>query len=386
MRILKRSIWPHLSDRLVEPFAYSYSKQLSQRSGKTRASLLLLSDGLAWTSEEQFAPMLQYRSALSRRFGICVRHQHVRDASRLDSAFFDEYDIVGLKLSAFTDPANARQTVELVRARMRPSSKLLYFDGDDDICIAWPELLPWFDFYIKKHCFRDRRDYLKGTTGKTNLTNYVARKYGTTFDNNIFTSVGPVASDQLGKILVGWNVAFDRRIQEFARSVEHSDKINAKTIDLICRATVQSDWTQPLRSNLQDRLDFLGEEFDVRTARTRVSQEEYNLEMLASKICVSPFGYGEICWRDFEAIASDCVLVKPEMSHIETFPDIFVPGLTYEPVDWEYSDLESVVRRLLADPDHCDELRQNAGAVLRNALAPNAIQERIAAVLAPALS
>jgi len=27
-----------------------------------------------------------------------------------------------------------------------------------------------------------------------------------------------------------------------------------------------------------------------------------------SKICISPFGYGEICWRDFEAIIFGCLL------------------------------------------------------------------------------
>ena len=42
--------------------------------------------------------------------------------------------------------------------------------------------------------------------------------------------------------------------------------------------------------------------------------------MRHSRICISPFGYGEICWRDFEAILCGCLVVKPDMSHVETNP------------------------------------------------------------------
>ena len=34
------------------------------------------------------------------------------------------------------------------------------------------------------------------------------------------------------------------------------------------------------------------------------------------------------------------LLVKPNMSHLKTLPNLFVPGETYVPIKWDYSDLE----------------------------------------------
>ena len=81
----------------------------------------------------------------------------------------------------------------------------------------------------------------------------------------------------------------------------------------------------------------------------RVTTEEYYREMISSKICVSPFGYGEICWRDFEAIICGCLLVKPDISHVETNPDVFRPYETYVPVKWDFSDLEEKCTHYLMD-------------------------------------
>ena len=45
------------------------------------------------------------------------------------------------------------------------------------------------------------------------------------------------------------------------------------------------------------------------------------------------------------------VLVKPDMSHLETLPDLYRPGETYLPVRWDFSDLGDVVGSALADAD-----------------------------------
>jgi hypothetical protein len=57
-----------------------------------------------------------------------------------------------------------------------------------------------------------------------------------------------------------------------------------------------------------------------------------------------------VCHRDFEAVLAGCLLVKPDMSHLETRPDVFRAGETCATVRWDWSDLEQVVERHLADP------------------------------------
>jgi hypothetical protein len=80
---------------------------------------------------------------------------------------------------------------------------------------------------------------------------------------------------------------------------------------------------------------------------SRVPDKQYYDELLRARICISPFGYGEVCGRDIEAAICGCLLVKPDMSHIRSYPDIYVPGVTYVPVRWDYADLAEVCERYL---------------------------------------
>jgi hypothetical protein len=36
-----------------------------------------------------------------------------------------------------------------------------------------------------------------------------------------------------------------------------------------------------------------------------------------SKLCFSPFGYGELCWRDIEGLSDGGCLIKPDMGHLQ---------------------------------------------------------------------
>lgn len=77
-------------------------------------------------------------------------------------------------------------------------------------------------------------------------------------------------------------------------------------------------------------------------------QEYYNL-MSRSKIVIAPFGYGEIAPRDLESAMVGSILLKPDMSHISTIPDIFIPGLTYVSLQWNYVDLGLHIEAILKD-------------------------------------
>ena len=104
--------------------------------------------------------------------------------------------------------------------------------------------------------------------------------------------------------------------------------------------------------------------------------------MLRSRICVSPYGFGEICWRDFEAILCGCVLVKPDMGHVRSHPDVYVPGVTYVPVQWDYADLEEVCASCLADEPRCVRIVENARRALLESLEPAWFLDRFGELLA----
>jgi spore maturation protein CgeB len=83
----------------------------------------------------------------------------------------------------------------------------------------------------------------------------------------------------------------------------------------------------------------------------RVNYKRYLLELLTSKIVLSPFGWGEVCIRDYEAVACGALLMKPDMTHVSTQPDIFKANETYVPLKWDFSDLDEKVDYYISHPD-----------------------------------
>jgi len=75
------------------------------------------------------------------------------------------------------------------------------------------------------------------------------------------------------------------------------------------------------------------------------------------------------------------VLLKQDMSHIATDPDIFVPGETYVPVQWDLSDMNEKVRWLVADAP----ARQRIARAAFDRLADYASSERFVAQMTPVL-
>jgi len=63
-----------------------------------------------------------------------------------------------------------------------------------------------------------------------------------------------------------------------------------------------------------------------------------------SKIIISPWGHGELCFRDFEAMLDDCVLIKPRTDFISTLDNVLLENESYEPSEINASDLENVIR------------------------------------------
>ena len=259
-------------------------------------------------------------------------------------------------------------------------TKLVYFDGDDDLNVQWPSVLSLVDLYVKKHVYANEAAYAAHYIGKSNLTDYAARQYGASFDNDIIPRSGGVAAELLGKLHLGWNIALDDKLFELSQQVP-TFPAPPRDIDVSCRAYVaETMWLHPLRKAALERMEAMAGRYKVLAPRDRVPQDKYYEEMLRSKICVSPFGYGELCWRDFEAILCGCLLVKPDMGHVKTEPNLFVPGETYVPVRWDYLDLEERCAPYLADESARLAIAERARSRLLTSLEPEWFSDRFSAL------
>ena len=79
-----------------------------------------------------------------------------------------------------------------------------------------------------------------------------------------------------------------------------------------------------------------------------LSHKEYIKECHSVYGILSPFGWGEICYRDYEAIMCGNILIKPDMSHLNTWPNIYGDDC-YLKLDWDFENLEKIGDSLLKE-------------------------------------
>lgn len=240
-----------------------------------------------------------------------------------------------------------------------PDAAISFIDSfaHNDLRLA-PDLAPDLGqdiaFYIKKSLFRDRSLFLRSHKGDTNLTEFYGALYGLDQPRPDWV----VPETFLDKLRLG--PAFftaPRFLRPFAARVQPA--FRDRPIDLHMRlGTRGSGWYGAMRADAVRAAQAVPGV--VRSSTEAISYGKYVTELQSSKTCFSPFGYGEICWRDIEAFAYGAVLIKPDMGHLETSPDIYVPGVTYLPVKWDFSDLPEVVAMALASPDLCQSIATEA--------------------------
>jgi hypothetical protein len=81
-------------------------------------------------------------------------------------------------------------------------------------------------------------------------------------------------------------------------------------------------------------------ELNSRNIETKkINYSSYLSEMPKYSSFISPFGWGEICFRDFESIILGKLLIKPNCDHIVTWPDIYQDNM-YVSIDWDASNLD----------------------------------------------
>ncbi len=101
------------------------------------------------------------------------------------------------------------------------------------------------------------------------------------------------------------------------------------------------------RKGAWDTLEDIKKQYNI--VKGSSSFQSFVSIMKRSKIGLSPFGMGELCYRDIELIQHGCLLIKPDMSKVITEPNFFTPMETYVPVKIDWSDLNETIEKVLAN-------------------------------------
>ena len=263
--------------------------------------------------------------------------------------------------------------------------------GGDSLHVEYLDLV---NLYYKGKLFHDRDNYLKPMYGRQLFTNYYHEHFRIN-DHAVKMREAPAHPELLDKLRISWNLGYG--IYPLPR----------KTLTKLAKETIKLGGVRLLRpwfiSNHKKLMDVLDKPVDLanklkkvqarfgknalpETVRHQrylflekcrkcavvlsgaVSPKAYNKEMEQVAGVLSPFGWGEICFRDFEAIINGAILIKPDMSHLETWPDIYKNGKTYLPVDWNGDNLIDVINSVSNNPEQYIDIVENSRKVYRNAL------------------
>jgi hypothetical protein len=238
-------------------------------------------------------------------------------------------------------------------------NKLIYFDTTDSTGSLQIELLDRVDRYWKLQIYKNKENYLKEYYGDRIFTHFLYDQHNFKNEENIFSNKITNYS-HLNKISAAWNTSFGnysfygikynriiekinlRNFYKFNKRFENPN--SPRQIDISARFNKNYS-----RDTISWQRKKVSKYLENKATTSRLSPRKYFDELSKSKISISPFGWGEIAYRDFETIISGSILLKPDMSHLETWPNFYKKEITYVPFSW---DLENLIDQVNATLDN----------------------------------
>ena len=311
-----------------------------------------------------------------------LRHELNLDVQHIEARALDIFESVGRQANADVffvrpcwreDPAQVESVMQELRHR-QPSSQIVFIDPFDQTSSRFFGVLPYVDHFLKYQRLKDTSQYHQPLKGGTVLTDYLARKLG--YDLKEWSVQSTVPEGYESKIKTGWFVTLHKPFQDvlFHQPRFWQRKENIKDIDVFCHVSYgprsNLEWYGQHRILGIEKLKCLAPDYTLSVSgdfsgEQTISSRQYSRDIKRSRIAFSPFGWGEITGRDYEAVCNGCLLIKPAVDHIDTEPNIFIPGQTYVPVRWDFADLEEKCRYYLTHPDETAQIVYNAREAYR---------------------
>jgi hypothetical protein len=246
----------------------------------------------------------------------------------------------------------------------KKGKKIILFDTKDGTNIQY-NLLPHVDLYCKKQLLKDRALYRQPLIGDRLYTDYYAKTYQLNtkdypeFEEPTNAEFDLYATNQ-DKLALAWNLLL--AINQFSSNLafvkfwlQQNIKIHYTSPDtpkpIMLNANFRTNYEAALISFQRQELDRI-----VRVLQNSelisyglIPKAQYLAKMVESKAILSPFGWGEVCYRDYEAFTAGAALIKPAMEHLETWPNVYLPNKTYFPLDWKVETWGLILGKLLSD-------------------------------------
>lgn len=335
-----------------------FFQTFSENKKKIRCNFLLITTNNL-ICQSQIFPFYFFRKKIYQELGISF--QEIDISSYLANAHTTisrEPDVILFQPWFDYEKVKLKEILEDMRSR-HPASRIVFLDSYAPVDLRFAEVTnPYIDLYVKKTVFKDKKKYAIPTSGDTNLVDFYGKLYGLEYSES-YTNI---PSDFFGKLVLGTNFEASSRILPIVRRAMPPTS-KRRDIDVHARlGGAGKDWYGRMREHaIKSTLDLNG--LSVLNGPS-VKYKKYIEELNRSKICFSPFGYGEVCWRDYEATIGGALLVKPNMDHIETRMSVFVKNENYVSIEWDFSNLSEVLDLYINSTERI-RIVENAQALLQ---------------------
>jgi hypothetical protein len=287
-------------------------------------------------SRSQIQPFYNYRRELEDIYDFRFDEHILNHLGSFELNELDRYDVVFVQTRFFRQ--NHPLLVTLLRG-IRGQRVVLDDEASSSRCIF--QAAPLADLYVKKQVLRNFDDYRYQYPNDRIHAFYVDVAEGRHTRRPL-----EIPDDFRLKLYSGWNIGTTWNFEELVGEAAAGSRVEHRPLDISMRLSVDIEnpthWFYRHRQRALESLEALSDSFHVLASKQIVPSTQYHSELRSSKMCLSPWGYGEICYRDFEAIMAGALLIKPPMDYIATNPDIYRPGETYVQVRADFSDLREV--------------------------------------------
>lgn len=230
--------------------------------------------------------------------------------------------------------------------------------------------LKYVTSYVKNQVLCNKEDYLRPIYSSGRIYgDYYNSKFGVKDESPTFSEVVEDLN-LLKKIRVGWNsglanyslfgplysnlISITNMITPSYTSSFRAPS-EMRSFDVSCRFG-----TEYPRLSVAWQRKQIAKLAGKKFATNKLRRRQYFSELKNSKIVISPFGLGEITLKDFETFLTGGLLIKPNMDHMETWPNFYVDGKTIGTFSWDLSDFHEVIEKYLQDGKSREELAANA--------------------------
>ena len=239
------------------------------------------------------------------------------------------------------------------------------FDGSDSTSLMGAyEVLEQSDamFLFKNQLLKNREDYKTPTS-----FNKWFFKNGSDLDLGY-----DISEENWNKVkLSGWNLGYFAGDQFRPTSQKWHPICPNKTIDLCAIFNANhppssdhfAENASYYTNHRTGAWDKIGDNPGYTFVKDRLPFQEYINTLYQSKMSLSPFGQGEVCYRDFEIFEFAVVMIKPNMDIVNTNPNPYIANETYIPVDLDWADLNEIVIKMLDNPNKLSYIVDNSRKV-----------------------